>query len=114
LTKAEALSRKVYAAGSHQIAEALLLLGRSEHLLGDDVASEKTLREALALRQRVFKPQDERIAEIQVVLAEVLNAQHKHAEAKPLADAASNALSQLKTHSANALLARAEAVIAGK
>ena len=75
---------------------------------------EKTFREALTLRQRVFKPQDERIAEIQVALAEALDAQHNRAEAKPLADAAVNSLSQLQTRSAKELLARADAVVSRK
>jgi serine/threonine-protein kinase len=114
LIKAEVLARKVYAAGSHQIADVLLPLGRSQHLLGDDAASEKTLREALALRQPVFKAQDQRIAEVQIALAEVLFAQRRGDEAKPLADAAVNSLSPLQTHGAKDLLTRANAIASKK
>ncbi len=114
LIKAEILSRRVYAAGNHQIADVLLPLGRIEHLLGDNAAAEKTLREALTLRQPVFKPQDQRIAEVQIALAEALFAQRRGDEAKPLADAAVNSLSPLQTRSAKDLLTRANAIASKK
>jgi hypothetical protein len=109
-----ALARKIYPAGNHEIADLLVPLGICEHALGHDDLSERDLREALQIREKVYKPLDQHTAEIQVALAEALNGRHNQEAARQFADAATKSLSQFHTHSAAELLARANAVMSGK
>ncbi|MEP6483002.1 MAG: serine/threonine-protein kinase [Rudaea sp.] len=104
------LARKTYPEGNHEIADLLVPLGICEHALGHDDIAERVLREAMQIREKVYKPQDQHTAEVQVALAEALMGQHDTDAAKSLAAVAAKSLSQFHTRSAAELLARAKAV----
>jgi serine/threonine-protein kinase len=112
LLKAEELSAKIYGPDNHHRTEVWVPLGRSEHLLGNDAEAENVLRQSLTMRSAIFKPPNIWLAEVQVALAEALNAQHKRDEAKALAEQAATALRTFRTAVSRQMLARAEAVIA--
>ncbi len=114
LLKIDPVSSKMYTDASHHRADIWLPLGRANHLLGDDVEAEKLLRRALVVRTPIYHMPSLWIAEVQLALAEALNAQHKRDEAKSLAEQSAEQLRPMKTNVAKGMLARAEIVIANK